>query len=72
MARGRMQSRAMNKLRIRLDDGTLVDLRVDELGEEDAEWLAAAQLNPEAIKTEAVEPDGTQSPAADDEAPAER
>jgi len=54
VAEGRMQWRVMNKLHIVGDDGSAVDLKVDELGEEDREWLDSVKRNPSVMKTDMV------------------
>lgn len=64
VARGRMQWQAMNKLRIALDDGTVADLLVEELSDNDQDWLEAAKRDPQAMKIEVETPDDGKSPAA--------
>jgi hypothetical protein len=60
LAEGRMQWRAMNKLHIVGDDGSVVDLKIDELGAEDRDWLDSVKRNPNGMKTDTV-PDGGDS-----------
>jgi len=71
LARGRMGWQAMNELHIEKDDGTFIDLSIDELNEDDAKWLAAARRNPRVMKTEQIPSENIESGEPDNEAEAE-
>lgn len=52
LAEGRMKSRAINILKIERADGKVVELDVEELGDDDSDWLLAVSRNPEKMRTE--------------------
>ncbi len=54
LAEGRMKSRAINILKIERADGKVVELDVEELGDDDSDWLLAVSRNPEKMKTEPI------------------
>jgi len=62
-----MNWRAMSKLHIEKTDGTFVDLNVDDLSDDDMDWLRAVAKRPWAMKTEAVEIDDADTQESDDE-----
>lgn len=66
LASGRMEWRAMNKLHIARDGGGGVDVLVEELSQDDQDWLEAAKRNPHAMKTETVDDDASDVPDSDD------
>lgn len=57
LAEGRMKSRAVNALRIERADGSVVELDVEALGDDDCDWLSAVSRNPEKMKTEPMPED---------------
>lgn len=65
LARGRMEWRAMNRLRIRGADGTPKDLSVADLSQDDLDWLEAVRRDPQAFKTDAVPAERIESEISD-------
>lgn len=54
LAEGRLKSRAMSKLKIERMDGSVFEVTVEQLGDDDRDWLEAASRNPEKMKTDVM------------------